>query len=140
MSKLILDTNIYIDYLNQNKYQEIVFISAYPQRIFLSSIVLMELYAGAITHADVGLIDSIRKPFEKRRMIVAPTSHDYILAGKILAELQHMKGYELKKTFSLTNDVLIALCARRIGAILVTQNRKDFEAIKQIKDFRLEIV
>jgi len=38
------------------------------------------------------------------------------------------------------NDVLIALSARRIGATVITQNRKDFEAIQSVKDFKLKIV
>jgi predicted nucleic acid-binding protein len=31
----------------------------------------------------------------------------------------------------LLNDVLIALCARRVGATLVTYNRADFQLIRR---------
>ncbi len=140
MNRLLIDTNIYIDYLNGDKYKQVVFVGDYPKRLWLSSVVLMELYAGAFSHRSVALIDTIRKPFEARRMILIPTVHDYILAGSVLARLQKEKGYNLKKKLSLTNDVLIALTTRRIGATLVTQNKRDFEVIKTVIDFNLETV
>jgi len=38
------------------------------------------------------------------------------------------------------NDVLIALSARASGAVVVTQNERDFRAIQAIRPFRLEVV
>jgi len=38
------------------------------------------------------------------------------------------------------NDVLIAISARRIGAMIITQNAKDFEAIRELRPFPLMIV
>ncbi|MBM3235125.1 type II toxin-antitoxin system VapC family toxin [Candidatus Poribacteria bacterium] len=139
-SKFLIDTNIYIDFINTNKYREWVFVRDYPTRLFLSAIVLMELYAGAHNRSDIKLVDTIKEPFAKRNMIIAPTIGDYITAGEILADLQKLRGYELKKSYWLTNDVLIALSARRIGATVVTQNRRDFEEIQQIKGFSLQLV
>lgn len=40
----------------------------------------------------------------------------------------------------LLNDILIALCARRIGAILVTYNKDDFQLIRRYKDFSLRVL
>jgi predicted nucleic acid-binding protein len=139
-NKFLIDTNIYIDVINANKYREWVLVRDYPTRLFLSAIVLMELYAGAHNRSDIKLVDTIKEPFAKRKMIIAPTTGDYITAGKILADLQRLRGYELKKSYWLTNDVLMALSARRIGATVVTQNQRDFEAIQQIKGFSLQIV
>jgi predicted nucleic acid-binding protein len=130
----------YIDFINANKYREWVFVHDYPTRLFLSAVVLMELYAGAHNRSDIKIVDTIKEPFAKRNMIIAPTIGDYTTAGKILADLQKVKGYELKKSYWLTNDVLIVLSARRIGATVVTKNQRDFEAIQQIKGFSLQIV
>jgi predicted nucleic acid-binding protein len=41
---------------------------------------------------------------------------------------------------ALVNDVLIALTARSIGATLYTADRGDFEAIRRVRDFALEVV
>ena len=112
----------------------------YPVRLVLSAVVLMELYAGAHRRSDVKLINTLRKPFAKRRMIVVPTVQDYATTGQILARLQESKGYDLKKSYGLANDVLIALSACRIGATVVTQNRRDFEVIREIRTFSLQVV
>jgi predicted nucleic acid-binding protein len=74
------------------------------------------------------------------KKLIVPLWSDYVDAGRLLAKLQSQKGYEIKKTLGLTNDVLIALSARRIGATAITQNRKDFEAIQSVKNFKLKIV
>ena len=65
---------------------------------------------------------------------------EFLSAGEMLAKLQEREGYDLKKTASITNDVLIALSARQIGATVITQNRKDFEAIRRSKHFDLLIM
>jgi predicted nucleic acid-binding protein len=41
---------------------------------------------------------------------------------------------------SLVRDVLIALTARTIGATLVTADAGDFEAIRALKRFSLQVV
>jgi predicted nucleic acid-binding protein len=38
------------------------------------------------------------------------------------------------------NDVLIALSARTIGAIVYTQNGRDFAAIQSVRQFKLALV
>ena len=40
----------------------------------------------------------------------------------------------------LVNDVLIALSARSIGATVVTNNARDFAAIREVRPFALTIV
>jgi predicted nucleic acid-binding protein len=41
---------------------------------------------------------------------------------------------------ALLNDILIALCARRIGATLLTYNGKDFRLIRRHKEFALRVL
>ncbi|MCU0643521.1 MAG: hypothetical protein MUC94_04610 [bacterium] len=99
----------------------------------------MELLAGAFTKNDKMLINNLIKTAKAGNKIVTPNQEDYSEAGKILAKLQMKKGYDLKKAYALTNDVLIALSVRRIGATLVTQNRKDFEMISEFKYLSLHL-
>jgi predicted nucleic acid-binding protein len=40
----------------------------------------------------------------------------------------------------LLNDALIAFTARSIGAAVVTRNEKDFNLIREVRPFHLEIV
>ena len=40
----------------------------------------------------------------------------------------------------MLNDILLALCARRIGADLFTFNREDFQMIQRYKTFSLKVL
>ena len=48
-------------------------------------------------------------------------------------------GREVRQA-SLVNDVLIALTARSIRATLYTADAEDFEEIKRVRNFALEVV
>jgi len=140
MYKIIIDTNIYIDFYNTGKYKEFIYQKRYPEIIYVSSVVLMELLAGSFSRSDIAIINNLIKIAHASNKIITPTQHDYIDSGNILAKLQSEKGYDLKKSYHISNDVLIALSARRIGATVFTQNKRDFETIKEFKDFKLQVI
>lgn len=140
MNKILFDTNIYIDFYNSGKFKELIYQKRYPEIIYVASVVIMELLAGAFSRNDLAIVNNLIKIAHASNKIITPTQHDYIESGKILARLQSEKGYDLKKSYHITNDVLIALSARRIGATVFTQNKKDFETIKEYKDFSFQIV
>lgn len=138
MIKKVLDTNIYIDlFVNPDLFMNI-FMSEGP--IYLSSIVLMELLAGAHTKNEKREIQSFINLFKKLGRILNPTVKDYEQAGEILIRLQNIKGYDIKKSASITNDCLIAASVRNIGGALYTQNKKDFQAIQDVFDFKVSFV
>ncbi len=138
MIKKALDTNIYIDlFTNPNLYEDI-FISEGP--IYLSSVVLMELLAGAHAKNEKKKIKSLASLFKKLGRILIPTGLDYEQAGEILVRLQNIKGYNIRKSSSITNDCLIAASVRNIGGVLYTQNKKDFQAMQDVFDFKVSFV
>ena len=47
------------------------------------------------------------------------------------------KRFHVHKTREIHFDVLIALAARRIGAVLISSNRADFTAIREVMNFKL---
>jgi hypothetical protein len=47
------------------------------------------------------------------------------------------KHYDVHKTRDIHFDVLIALSARQIGAVLITRNADDFKAILKFTNFNL---
>ena len=51
-----------------------------------------------------------------------------------------VEDYDLASARGLSNDVLIALSARAIGAVVVTQNDRHFAAINRVRPFKLSIV
>lgn len=139
MNKLLLDTNIYIDYYKSDKFAGF-FEKTSDNTIYVSAVVVMELLSGVFTKSTIAPIDNLWNLARMSKKLNVPLWSDYVEAGRLLAKLQSHKGYEIKKTRGLTNDVLIALSARRLGATVITQNRKDFEAIQSVKDFKLKIV
>ena len=137
MQRVVIDTNIYIDWLNEGRYEDIIF-----QRqavMHLSAVVLMELLAGAFSTKDRRLIRDITLPFAKANRIVTPTVSIYEEAGDVLRRLQRLHGYSMPSAYGLVNDVLIALSARSIGASVITQNERDFAAIQSARPFKLMV-
>ena len=137
MQRLVIDTNIYIDWLNQGRHEDIIFQREAVKP--LSAVVLMELLAGAFSVQDRRLIRNITLPFAKANRIVTPTVSIYQEAGDVLRRLQRLRGYSMPGAYGLVNDVLIALSARSIGASVITQNDRDFTAIQAVQPFKLVV-
>ena len=138
MLKKLIDTNIFIDrFSNPDLYKEIFLSEGF---VYLSAVVLMELRAGAHIKESINAVSEIGDFFRKVDRIVIPTMKDFEWVGEILSELQSVKGYDIKKCASITNDCLIAVSARSIGAVLYTQNKKDFQAILDVFDFKVSFV
>jgi predicted nucleic acid-binding protein len=137
MRRVIIDTNIYIDWLNEGRYEDLIFQREVVKH--LSAVVLMELLAGSFSTRDRRLVQDIALPFAKANRIVAPTISLYEEAGDVLRRLQHVHGYSMPSAYGLVNDVLIALSARSIGASVVTQNETDFVAIQSVRSFKLVV-
>jgi predicted nucleic acid-binding protein len=100
----------------------------------------MELFAGAFSTQDRRLIRSITLPSARANRIVTPTVSIYEEAGDVLRRLQRVHGYSMPGAYGLVNDVLIALSARSLGASVITQNERDFTAIRSVRPFKLVVV
>lgn len=135
MRRIVIDTNIYIDWFNEGSYDTVLFEAGAVK--YLSSIVLMELLAGAFRAGDRKLIRSMIRAFAIANRILLPSARNYEDAGEVLRALQASRGYVFSRSHSLVNDVLIALSARQIGATVITQNERDFRAIQEIRKFKL---
>ena len=138
MRHLVIDTNVYIDWLNDRRHEDVLF-----QRevvTHLSAVVLMELRAGAFQlrdRRDIGRLEAI---FKKARRVVTPSYAVFAEAGDTLRRLRADRGYDVAASRSLVNDVLIALSARSIGATVATQNERDYRAIQSLRSFELLVV
>jgi len=126
--KVVIDTNVFIDYLRDDLSAEWVFGGTGLAIRFLSSIVLMELGLGANTPKRRRAVDRIRAAFPDER-VVAP-SPDLFLRAAFLFRRLYGGGSEPADRLGPINDLLIALTAWRIGAAVLTQNTKDFQRIQ----------
>lgn len=138
MRRVVIDTNIYVDWLNRGKREDVLFEREAVK--YLSAVVMMELSAGSFSVRDQRLIRTVRTAFAKAGRILLPTVAVYEEAGDVLRRLQVSQRYTLSSAYGLVNDVLIALSARSIGATVITQNERDFVAIQAIRPFKLTVV
>ena len=135
--KLLLDTSIYIPFINQGISNPVLDLGPERSLLFMSAVVLEELYAGAHDPASIKLLDKLYDVFVFANRLVVPDGRDWQKTGKVIAQLERKHGFEGKFLARITHDILIALCARRIGATVVTNNTKDFLRIREFIDFKM---
>lgn len=133
---IVFDTNIWIGYQPKTL----------PRSLHMSVVVLQELLAGAADATEVKKYEAARKVYEQDGKLLVPTSDDWVEAGKVLNSL--LRGLKSKrgKTPKLPHqekqriirDVLIARTVKRAGALLVTDNFRDFKMIKQFCNVRIQ--
>ncbi|KJU83271.1 hypothetical protein MBAV_004527 [Candidatus Magnetobacterium bavaricum] len=90
MIKVIYDTNVYIDWA-ANKIEDDVLFRSERKNLYLSSVVIMELRAGAFTPKAFSDIDKLFKTARKTTRFVVSTLDDYLKAGEILSLLKTEK-------------------------------------------------
>jgi predicted nucleic acid-binding protein len=134
VKKVLLDTNIYIDWINRGLREGLMLGSGVLR--YLSAVVVMELRAGARTRNDRSAIDRLVRAYAAGGRLIAPTNLVFDRAGSVLRKLK-LAGREVRSA-PFVNDVLIALTARAVGATVVTANLADFEAIREVQPFALD--
>jgi predicted nucleic acid-binding protein len=98
--------------------------------LWLSSVVLEELYAGADA-AGTRILTKLEHDFELTGRILTPNHGDWTRAGKVLARLGKKHGYEQIGQARMANDALIATSAARIGITVITANQRDFARLAE---------
>ncbi len=138
MRRLVFDTTLYIDWFNTGAHEPLLFQSDAVK--MMSTVVMMELLAGAHSVRDRTCLHDLFRTFRKLDRLLVPSAEVYEDAGGVLRQLQAVHGYRFRQAHSLTNDVLIALSAGAVGGTVVTQNQRDFLAIQSIRPFKLSLV
>jgi predicted nucleic acid-binding protein len=98
--------------------------------LWLSAVVLEELYAGA-SAADHRVVARLERDFERAGRTLVPSLGDWANAGRMLSRLAQKYGYEQIGRSRLTNDALIAASAARAGIRVLTSNERDFARLAE---------
>ena len=96
----------------------------------------MELFSGAFDKKEQKLIEQIKKNFT----VISVSENQWYLAGDVMLKLRRDKKIDSLRIRSLLADILLAVSARDIGAILITKNEKDFKLIREVLDFKYIVV
>ncbi|MCG3774182.1 MAG: tRNA(fMet)-specific endonuclease VapC [Nitrospira sp.] len=125
--KVLLDTNILIDFLRAGMHAEWVLGGHGTVVRFISAVALLELRLGADTPKRKKAVDQLHQAFRSGRILgLTPTSLD--LAGRLFRTM-YGNASGLTDRLGPMNDILIALTAREIGATVVTSNVLEFRRI-----------
>ena len=126
--KVIPDTNVWIEFFRNPNVRVDFESRTHRPILYISSVVVMELYAGCRTSRQRESLTKFLKPFEKAERVVGIDDGCFREAGRVLAALGNA-GIGNQHRRQNVNDVLIAVSASRAGAVVITANERDFSAI-----------
>jgi predicted nucleic acid-binding protein len=135
VSSVLFDSSIYINAF-RGDHETLAALRRFDPAasLWLSSVVLEELYAGA-GPKGLAALERLERDFDKARRVLVPTLGDWAQTGKVLARLAARHGYEQIGRGRLTNDALIATSAGRVGITVITANTRDFARLAEFSLF-----
>jgi len=139
MQPALLDSSIYVSALRSEGAALALDRLTAGTTLWLSAVVLEELYAGA-RQRQREVVERWERDFEQVGRILVPTLSDWIDAGKVLRHLADKYDHEKIGRGRLTNDALIAMSAARKGVRVITANEKDFGRLAEFRSFAWQLV
>ena len=130
--KAVLDTSFLIEHFRRGTVQEAFLNLTRYYHVAFSSVVLMELLAGAFDPKEQKLIDRIARNFT----VISVSERQWFLCGEVMMKLRRDKRIDRERVKGLLADILIAVSVRDTGAVLMTKNEKDFKLIREVYEFK----
>ena len=134
----IFDTSVYVHELRQNKTNILKQRQRESFPLWLSAVVLEELYIGASDSKTVKIFAKFEVEFTKVNRLLVPNQSDWSIAGQILNKIGKKYGFDKVGKARLTNDAVLAMSVARTGLRLLTANAKDFQLISEFREFDWE--
>jgi len=140
--KVVLDTNVYVSACRSEETRARFRATFFPLLpvTFLAAVVAYELRVNAADRSTQHLVQEFIGPMERSGRCIAPSFADWTEAAAIVTAIVERDRSWRSKLPALLNDILIALCARQIGATLLTYNGQDFRLIRRHKEFALRVL
>ena len=139
MQPVLFDSSIYISALRRGDEDAVAlrrFAADAP--LWLSAVVLEELYAGAADR-NRQVVERLERDFERAKRILVPNLSDWTQTGTVLARVAAKYHYEKIGQGRLTNDALIAVSASRQGITVITANARDFRRLAEFRPFQWQL-
>lgn len=130
--KAVPDTSFLVEHFRRGTVQETFLNLTRYYHVAFSSVVLMELLAGAFDPKEQKLIEQIARNFT----VISVTDRQWFVCGEIMMKLRRDKKIDPERIRGLLADILIAVSVRHAGAILITKNEKDFKLIQELYNFK----
>ncbi|MGE0126511.1 MAG: type II toxin-antitoxin system VapC family toxin [Blastocatellales bacterium] len=146
MPGILFDTSVYISALRQGDASILSLRRAartgeqHSRPLWLSIVVLEELYVGAVDAKARKAFDRLANDFDKVGRLLIPGRRDWSLAGQVLSKIGLKYGFDQVGKARLINDALIAMSAASHGFIILTKNPGDYRRIAEFHSVQWELV
>ena len=134
----LVDSNVYVHAFRDPVFGERLrqFHQQHAATLVLSAVVARELAVGALAPSkERALLRNLVEPFRVRRRLHVPARQTWELAARLDRRLRRRAALTSRlRSRSFGNDLLIAASARELGAVILTENSKDFAAISTVID------
>lgn len=140
--KVVLDTNVYLEACRSEPARARFrsrFLPLLPVT-YLAAVVACELRVDARDGETRELVDDMIRPMQRSGRLVWPGFPEWAEAAEVVTAIETRDAGWRSKLPALLNDVLIALCARKVGATVFTHNARDFELIRRHRPFALRVL
>jgi predicted nucleic acid-binding protein len=140
MQPALFDTSLYITALRRGSETALALRRlAAESPLWLSAVVLEELYAGA-GDRERRVVERLERDFDRVKRILVPNLSDWTQTGRVLARLATKYGHEQVGQGRLTNDALIAMSAGRLGIQVLTANERDYRRLAEFRPFQWRVI
>ncbi len=133
----ILDSNLYVEAARNPTFRAEMraFLLRAGPKVLASTVVVHELLVGAQTKAAQDAVERhVAAPFQRFLRCIGTDALVWREAALITRALGVSRRHRDKlKTVSFRHDILIAASCRRVGATLLTANRRDFALIAEVR-------
>jgi predicted nucleic acid-binding protein len=126
--KLLFDSSVWVDHLRRGVLDDVMPGLRGRFTVWLDSVVAAELFAGCRDKRERRTVERLLAPFERSGRLAAPLHADFRRAGAALSDLR-ARGRTLANPGGALLDGVIVAVGARIGAMVVSTNVRDFEAL-----------
>ncbi len=119
------DTTVFIQLIRDQSALPELYRGFKAGRVWLSSVVVAEVYAGSRSREDSRLVDEIVDAMRGVDRLITPGEADWARAGRLINRQIRLRG-GLRPCDHLA-DVLILLSAARLNGTVVTANVRHFD-------------
>lgn len=121
-----LDTTVLIQIIRDQRAWPALHQAIRKGRIWLSSVVVAEIYAGNRSRDDARFIREIADAMQGIDRVITPTADEWRQAGQLINRRVRLQG-DLRPRDHLA-DLLILLSAARLNGTVITANLRQFDA------------
>jgi predicted nucleic acid-binding protein len=138
---VLFDTSVYIAAIHGGiESPAFLLLNRELPKTYLASVVSAELRAGATSVTARRAVEQFTSRAHKVGRVVAPGAGTFDRAGDLLGRIRQKEPRLRSKIPRFWNDLLIALSARELGAVLVTCDARDFELLRHYVRFELTVL